>query len=127
MRRTPASETPPDTESASALLRHFPADVVAAFDRFRETGEPAAAEIVVFAVIRDHMVDRAAAANAQFARPQVLIDDLGFDSMAISEMVFFFEDLFLVTIANEEILRVRTVGDLCDFVRAKHAARASAR
>lgn len=116
-----------DTDSAAALLRHFPAEVGRAFARLRDTGDPADAALVVTAVIRDHMPDRAAAASAAIAPGSALVADLGFDSMALSEMVFFFEDLFSVAISNDEILRVRTVGELCAFVCAKQAARASAR
>lgn len=124
----PPSRCPPsDTDSAAALLRHFPAEVGRALLRLRETGDPAAAEIVVTAVIRDHIPDRAAAATAVITPATTLIADLGFDSMAISELVFFFEDLFAVSIANEEIVRVRTVGELCAFVCAKQAGRALVR
>lgn len=115
------------TDSADALLRHFPPHIGQAFARLRDTGDPAAAQTVIIAVIRDHMPDRAAAAHAQIDSGTVLVDDLGFDSMAISELVFFFEDLFSVSIANDEIVRVRTVGELCAFVREKQAVRAPAR
>lgn len=112
---------PPATDAGLALLRHFPAEVGAAYQRLRENGDPAAIDIVVRAVVRDHIPNPAKRSDA-FAGTAALIDDLGFDSVAISELVFFFEDLFQVAISNEDVLRVRTVDDLSSFVRAKLAS-----
>jgi acyl carrier protein len=104
------------------LLRHFPREVGEAFERLRTTGDAAALEQVIHAVVEDHIPAPAKAAAPALTPGTALIDDLGFDSMAISELVFFFEDLFRVSIANDEIVRVRTVGELCAFVGTKLAA-----
>ena len=52
-----------------------------------------------------------------------LIDDLGFDSLAITEVVFTAEDLFGISITNEEIVQVRTLDDLRGFIQVKVADR----
>jgi acyl carrier protein len=52
-----------------------------------------------------------------------LIEDLGFDSLAITEVVFFTEDLLGINIGNDEIVRLRTLDDLCGFVQGKVADR----
>ena len=76
------------------MLRHFPREVGEAFERLRTTGDAAALEMVIHAVVRDHIPAQPRAAAAALTPSTALIDDLGFDSMAISELVFFFEDLF---------------------------------
>jgi acyl carrier protein len=96
--------------------------VHAAYLRLRDTGDPAAADTLVLAIVADHVPQKGRA----LADAQELIADLGFDSVAISEVVFFLEDLLQVRVTNAEILRVRTVGDLRAFVRAKLAAQAAA-
>ncbi len=116
-----AVPVPPPT-AAEALLRHFPAEVRAAYGRLRDTGDPAAADTLVLAIVADHLPQKGRA----LADGQELIADLGFDSVAISEVVFFLEDLLQVRVTNAEILRVRTIGDLRAFVRTKLAAQAAA-
>jgi len=121
------SSPPPPSETPQVLLRHFPREVSEAYQRFRATGDSAALECVVQAIVRDHIPSKVSAPRACLSPSTSLIGDLGFDSMAISELVFFFEDVFQVSISNEEILQVRTVGELCEFVRDKlPAARVAA-
>ena len=111
------SAPPALSDAVETLLRHFPDEVRGAYVRLRETGDPAAADTLVLAIVADHMPHP----EAELADSASLIADLGFDSVAIAEMVFFIEDLLQVSVTNAEILRVRTVGELRAFVRVKLA------
>ncbi|HVU35895.1 MAG TPA: acyl carrier protein [Opitutaceae bacterium] len=104
-------------------LRHLPAPARAAFERFQADGDVAALDPVVFAILEDYIPQSPDRALSEFPPHTRLIEDLGFDSLAITELVFFTEDLFGITIANEEILRVRTIDDLRLFVRRKVTGR----
>ncbi|HTO04875.1 MAG TPA: acyl carrier protein [Opitutus sp.] len=109
-------------DAADTLVKHFSAEVREAFGRFRTDRSSADADIVVLAVVRDHQPKSQHRETTELTDSSRLVEDLGFDSIAITEMVFFLEDLFHVRIGNDEILRVRTVGDLRSFVREKLAA-----
>ncbi|MFA6287294.1 MAG: acyl carrier protein [Opitutaceae bacterium] len=116
----------PPSPSTRDPLAKFPEDVRAAHARFLATGDAAALDTVVLAVVLDHQPKAAqtsglspVATPADSAR---LIADLGFDSLALAEIVFFFEDLYGVTITNNELVRITTIGELRAFVRAKVAA-----
>jgi acyl carrier protein len=121
---SPSESGAPD--AASTLVNHFPIEVREAFARFREGRSSADADIVVLAIVLDHQPDKKPGAPSPLEDTSKLVEDLGFDSIAITEMVFFLEDLFQVRIGNDEILRVRTVGDLRAFIREKLAAAAPA-
>ncbi len=106
------------SSTTETLLRHFPEEVRAAYVRLRETGDPAAADTLVLAIVADHMPHK----SAELADHVALVAGLGFDSVAIAEMIFFIEDLLQVSVTNAEIAGVTTVGELRAFVRAKLAA-----
>ena len=118
----PSADPPPAPDAADSLVRHFPVEVRNAYTRFGQTRDPADADVVILAVVQDHLPGSARRSGPPPPDHAALIADLGFDSVAITEMVFFVEDLFHVRITNEEILRVHTVGDLRAFVREKLAA-----
>lgn len=98
-------------------LRRFPAEVQAAYQTFLAARDEAALRMVIFAAVQDFMPrDSARSRTEPLREGERLIEDLGFDSLAVAETVFFFEDLFKVTIKNDDILALRTVGELCAFV-----------
>ncbi len=103
-------------------LAKFPESVKAAYARYRQTGDANALDEVVLAVVRDFIPKTHAPPPGPLAAESKLIPDLGFDSLALSETIFFLEDLFRVRITNDEIMGVRTVGELRQFVRLKVAS-----
>lgn len=111
---------PAASDALNTLGRHFPLEVREAYGRFLATRQFEDADVVVLGIMRDHIPDKTRRTD-QPADTASLVADLGFDSVAITEMVFFLEDLFQLRITNDEILRVRTVGDLRSFVRSKLA------
>lgn len=99
-------------------LDRFPSEVRSAFAEFRRSGSPEALACVVTAIVESFRPS--AAHDVSVTLDTALVADLSFDSIAIAETVFFFEDLFGVSINNNELSGLRTVRDLCDFIH-EHA------
>ena len=114
---------PQPISDSAVQLRRFPVEVRDAFGRFCTTGDIASLHIVVLAVVRDHMPRPDGPALTDEMR---LIEDLGYDSLAVAETVFFLEDLLEVRIENRELMQVRTVGELRSFVTRKVEQKRSA-
>jgi acyl carrier protein len=100
-------------------LRHLPPDARLAFEQFQADRDPAKLDCVILAILDDYIPRRPAQPLAELPGRTLLMTDLGFDSLAITEVVFFVEALFGITILNEEIIQVRTLDDLREFIRRK--------
>ena len=94
-----------------------------AFRRYCASGDATALDPVIRAIIKDFIPRQPARPLAELPGDTSLMEDLNFDSLAITELVFFTEDLFGIRIANEEIIAVRTLDDLRGFVGKKVSAR----
>jgi acyl carrier protein len=114
-------ETTPPFVPNPALSR-FPPEVVEAFERYRTKGDAGAVQEVVAAAVIDYRPSGAGQLPA-ISDTTLLIEQLGYDSVAVAELVFFIEDVFDLTISNEDILAVRTMGDLRSCVTRKLAAK----
>lgn len=97
----------------------MPAVARAAFRQFQADGDPAALDVVILAILADYVPRPTDAPLATLPGTTRLVEDLGFDSLAITEVVFFYEDLFGIAISNQEIVLVRSLDDLRSFVRRK--------
>lgn len=114
------SSAPSSGPKSTSPLAKFPESVRAAHERFLATGDAAALDTVVLAVVRDYQpVSARTGDSAPFPDSARLIGDLGFDSLALAEIVFFFEDLYRVSITNQELMSISSVGELRNFIRAK--------
>ena len=105
--------------ASPSQLARYPVDARDAYERIRTTGDVEALRLVVLAAVRDFMPKRNLGANIELRPEMKLMEDLGYDSLAVAETVFFFEDLFKVRIQNTELFSVRTVGELQKFVIQK--------
>ncbi|HRE08127.1 MAG TPA: acyl carrier protein [Opitutaceae bacterium] len=125
MTSEPSSSPGPSSSPVNPLerIRHFPDDVRASFVRYQTTGDVAALDPVIYAILNDYIPNKPEQPLSSFPGSTLLIEGLGFDSLAITEVVFFTEELLGITIANEEILQVRTLDDLRGFVHAKAPGR----
>ncbi len=115
----------PDPALPIPALAGFPPEVREAFRRYRTEGDTKAAEKVVIAAAVDYRPAGASASHAVTDDTR-LIEDLGYDSVAVAELAFFLEDVFDMTISNEDILAVRTIADLRGCVVRKLAGKAGA-
>jgi acyl carrier protein len=123
---TPSAPSAPPPVRPEDKIRHLPEGAKAALRAYQTSGDVAALDPLIFAILENFAPRKPARPLAEHPGSTLLMDDLGFDSLAITEIVFFTEDLFEISIANEEILRVRSLDDLRTFIRAKVATRAAA-
>ena len=49
----------------------------------------------------------------------VIVDDLGLDSLTMVEIVLAVEDAIGTTIAEEDVQKLRTLGDIKNFIKEK--------
>lgn len=118
MSSDPESAPKPQAPVVIEKLRRLPSSASEDFVAFRDRGDEQALTRLIIAVLVDHAPDKSRAALEWKAETK-LVEDVGFDSLSIAETVFFFEDLFQISISNEEILQLRSFGDLQDFVKKK--------
>src|SRR3954465_8151998 len=110
----------PEDESAlrEALKRCSPSTFEAAV-QFRKTGNAEHVPAVVIGVI-ERFVEPDLRVKLKDADDDLrLIEDLGIDSLTMMEIVILVEDVLTMSINNDELRNLRTVGDVKTFIDCK--------
>jgi len=106
-------------EQIKAALIGFASPCVDAALRYLESGGADALIEMLPGMIEFHLPSGAAKPPAMLKDELRLNQDLGLDSLALTEMAFKLDDLFGLAIETREMVGVQTVGDLKAFLVAK--------
>jgi acyl carrier protein len=103
---------------AEALLGFEPSCVAAAL-RYRESGEFEDFWAMLPGIIAFHLPSGATRPPAVMEDGMRLNEDLGLDSLALTEMAFLLDEVFQLSIETRDVVGVMTVGDLKAFLKRK--------
>ncbi len=113
-----AFATEDETALREALKRCSPSTFEAAV-QFRKTGNPEHVPAVVIGVI-ERFVEPDLRMKLKDADDDLrLIEDLGVDSLTMMEIVILVEEVLQMSINNDELRNLRTVGDVKTFIDCK--------
>ena len=113
------------TKSAGQIseeLLGFPPSCRAAALRYHELGDFADLGAMLPGFIAFHLPSGTAHPTEPLTDNLRLQEDLGLDSLALTEMAFKMEDLFGITVETREVMKVQTVGDLKAFLKRQLTA-----
>ena len=68
------------------------------------------------AKIIDLIADKLCKKKEQITLASRLVEDLGADSLDVVELIMAFEDEFGVSLPDEDIAKMKTVGDIVNFI-----------
>jgi acyl carrier protein len=100
-------------------LKRCPPSTYEAARRFRVTGDCAELSVIIRGVI-ERFVERDRRAQLHTAGPGLrLIEDLGIDSLTMMEIVMLAEEALPLSISNEDLRHLRTLGEVEQFITSK--------
>jgi 3-hydroxyacyl-[acyl-carrier-protein] dehydratase len=115
----PKQFTPEDEAALREALKRCSPSTFEAAVQFRRTGNAEHVPAVVIGVI-ERFVEPDLRMKLKDADDDLrLIEDLGIDSLTMMEIVILVEDVLQMTINNDELRNLRTVGDVKTFIDCK--------
>ena len=114
-----SSATSEDDDHLREVLKRCPGSTYEAAILFQKTGDTRHLPTIIFGIIARFVEpDLRAKLNHPPANLR-LIEDLGIDSLTMLEIVMLVEDVLAITIKNEELRDLRTVGEIQQFIEGK--------
>ena len=74
----------------------------------------------VFETVKKYVLDQLTVSEDRVTESAAIVDDLGADSANLMMLVMDLEAEFYITVEDDAISSIRTVGDIVDYI-AKHA------
>ena len=100
-------------------LKRCSEETVAAALRFQTTRDAEDLSTIIRGVLERDLPETHTANMATATDTTRLIEDLGMDSFGMMEVVMTAEEVFGITVANQELREVSTLGTLKSFLMAK--------
>ena len=116
--------SPPTEQEINHLrtsLKRCSAETIEAAVRFRTTGDIAELPTVVYGIIERHLPAENTRSLADAPDDTRLIEDLGIDSLTLLEIVLSIEETVGISIENEELREIATLGQVKTFIAHKIA------
>ncbi len=100
-------------------MKRCSAETVEAAVRFRTTGDPAAVPAIVYGIIERHLSPEHNRNLSQSSDATRLVEDLAIDSLTLLEIVLSIEETLNISIENEELREILTLGEVKTFIARK--------
>ena len=113
---------PPTEQEIAALrasLKRCTPQTIEAAVRFRTTGDLREIPAVVYGIIERHLPAENTRDLSQAGDDTKLIEDLGIDSLTMLEIVLSIEETTGISVENEELREIATLGQVKEFIARK--------
>ena len=114
-----SAPTEQDLQHLKTALKRCSPETVEAAVRFRATGDQSALPTVVYGIIERHLAPENTRSLAAAGDDTRLIEDLGIDSLTLLEIVLTIEETIGISVENEELRDIRTLGEVKTFIVRK--------
>ncbi len=114
--KSPSVET---DDPLRELLKRCPASTYQAARLYRQSGDPRHLPTIILGLLEKFVEPELRIKLRQPADTLCLAADLGIDSLSMMEIVILAEEVFAISIKNEELRSVRTLGDVKQFIAEK--------